>query len=169
MVTYPHHAGSTFGILLARRVDSSSLAVLRLSSLRLEGEEGMPSWASSSMSSWLCLLGSRGKRWLFLSDQFPMRRDWLLGFEGSCRNNNSLSSSLSQQHLVHRQPCEWAMATQGHHARWATTPWDTCKERVQGQNEETGVSIYDFKVKKKEPNNTFGFGEFPCSHITSTL
>lgn len=89
----PDHPASTFGILLARRVDSSSLVVLRLSSLRLEGEEGMPRWASSSMSSWLCRLGSRGKRWLFLSDQFPTRRDWLLGFEGSCRNKNSLSSS----------------------------------------------------------------------------
>lgn len=46
-VTYPQHKpddpASTFGILLARRVDSSSLVVLRLSSLRLEGEEGMPS------------------------------------------------------------------------------------------------------------------------------
>lgn len=73
----------TFGTLLALRVDRSSLVVLRLSSFRLEGEEGMLSWASSNMSSWLCLLGSRGRWWLFLSDQFPILRDWLLGFEGS--------------------------------------------------------------------------------------
>lgn len=33
----------TLGILLALRVVSSSLVVLRLSSFRLEGEEGIPS------------------------------------------------------------------------------------------------------------------------------
>lgn len=73
----------TFGTLLALRVDKSSLVVLKLSSFRLEGEEVMPSWASNNMSSWLCLLGNRGRRWLFLSDQFAILRDWLLGLEGS--------------------------------------------------------------------------------------
>lgn len=41
----------TLGILRARREVRSPLAVLRLSSFRLEGEGGIVSWASSNMSS----------------------------------------------------------------------------------------------------------------------
>lgn len=42
------------------------------------------------MSSWLCLLGNRGSRWLFLSDQFPLRRVWLPGFRESWHGGESV-------------------------------------------------------------------------------
>lgn len=47
------------------------------------------------MSSWLCLLGNRGSRWLFLSDQFPLRRDWLPGFRESWRGAGDRGEGLS--------------------------------------------------------------------------
>lgn len=91
---------ATLGMRRARRLDSSSLVVLRLSSLRLEGEDGRLSWASSSMSSWLCLLGNRGSRWLFLSDQFPLRRDWLLGFRESWHWGENMGEGLTTEALA---------------------------------------------------------------------
>lgn len=140
------HAG-TLGILLARRVDSSSLAVLRLSSLRPEGDEAMPSCASSSMSSWLCRLGSRGRRWLFLSDQFPTRREWLLAFEGSCGNKDSMSSSLGST-------CgTWCHTLPPVTERWLhrdTAPGEPplCRMRVKVTVKGTGVNLQDFKGQR---------------------
>lgn len=73
----------TLGILLDRRVDSSSLVVLMLSSLRLVGEEGTLRWDRSNTSSWLCLLDSRGSLRVLLSMVLLRRSVRLLGFGGS--------------------------------------------------------------------------------------
>lgn len=56
------------------------------------------------MSSWLCLLGSRGSRWLFLSDQFPLRRDWLLGFRDSWHCGEGVGEGLTINALA-GTPC----------------------------------------------------------------
>lgn len=52
------------------------------------------------MSSWLCLLGNRGSRWLFLSDQFPLRRDWLLGFRESWQGGEDVGEGLTTDALL---------------------------------------------------------------------
>lgn len=52
------------------------------------------------MSSWLCLLGNRGSRWLFLSDQFPLRRDWLPGFRESWHGRGDMGEGLSTDALA---------------------------------------------------------------------
>jgi len=123
------------------------------------------------MSSWLCRLGSRGKRWVFLSDQFPTRRDWLLGFEGSCRNKNSLSSSLRQQHSVQKVQKQLFVSEQWLHED--ITPGEPL---LGGIRAKRGFKVKSWRggsisntLEFKENNSTFGFGAFPCTHITSTL